>query len=461
MINNTKNEDYIDQISRLLPYHRSFTTLERILIIVIVSSFVSFVGCILFCLLYPRSFLRRKYFVKKKTNKEQHYLINTISGKNLLIIPPPPCYESIGKTEEILNLDKLAKSPYLNIGRKYSNGTVSDSEGILYKTGSDQLLSLDTKNVRSQSVRSSFSHNGTLSTISNTYPLPPYAQLEVELDFDIVKNFLNIHLINGEHFPIHPAFDEQAEYVIRVQLSNNKLFNKIQESWKKRRSSLSFNAWKKQQEKVTKSLPRTSNDTLICDEFVQLQFEKNDLALTSLRFLLFCIDRSGIQDLMFESIIPMNPSLVPKHKKIIEFQNPPQITFGEIFLGISYLPTSQRFTIHINKIRYFCKTEKEKKIDLRLTMTFLHQGRRFFQKKIPFIFNSSTIDNEIKDIITQNIPQNKIQSVYIHIELNSKTNSFLSSTSILLGEHTRYQSDWQKMLEHPRQTHLGWYQFLG
>ncbi len=90
-----------------------------------------------------------------------------------------------------------------------------------------------------------------------------------------------------------------------------------------------------------------------------------------------------------------------------------------------------------------------------------HNGRRFFQKKIPLILNNSIIDNEIKDTITQNIPQNDIQSVYIHLEFNSKTNSSISSTSILLGEHTRYQSDWQKMLEHPRQTHLGWYQFLG
>jgi hypothetical protein len=101
-------------------------------------------------------------------------------------------------------------------------------------------------------------------------------------------------------------------------------------------------------------------------------------------------------------------------------------------------------------------------IDVRLIVTFFHNGRRFFQKKIPFILNgSTTTENEIKDTIIQNIPQNDIQSIYIHIELNSKNDSFISSSTILLGEHTRYQSDWQKLIEYPRQTHFGWYQFFG
>ena len=108
------------------------------------------------------------------------------------------------------------------------------------------------KNIRSQSVRSSFSHSGPLSMISDTYPLPPYAQIDAELGFDLVKNVLKIHLVNGEHFPLHPAFDEQAEYFIRVQLLNNKLFKKFQESGKKRQPNISLNLWKKQQEKATK-----------------------------------------------------------------------------------------------------------------------------------------------------------------------------------------------------------------
>ncbi len=95
-------------------------------------------------------------------------------------------------------------------------------------------------------------------------------------------------------------------------------------------------------------------------------------------------------------------------------------------------------------------------------MTFFHHGRRFFQKKIPFILhNSTSIDHEINEILTQNIPQNDIQTVYIHVELNSKNDLFIPSSSILLGEQTRYQSDWQKMIEYPRQTHLGWYPFCG
>ncbi|CAF0775989.1 unnamed protein product [Adineta steineri] len=460
MSNSTIEKDYIDQLSHILPLQRSFTSLERILIVCIVSIFVSFVGCTLLCLICPRSPLRRRYYSKAKLNKEPYNSVNTISRKSILEIPPS-YYESIVKTNENTDYNNLIKSPYLNIVRKLSNGTVSDSDCISSSPGSDHLLSLDRKDIRSQSDCSSFSNVGVVSTISHTYPLVPYAQINVELEIDILKNLLNTHLINGEHFRIHPAFDEQAEYFIRIQLLDNKVLKKFREGWKKHRSNLSLNLWKKQQEKTTKNLSRLTDDTLTCNEFVQFQLNKNNIGLTSLRFLLFCTDRSGgLQDLMFESLIPLNPSMIPKYQQIIEFQKLPQIIFGEISVGISYLPTSERFTININKLRYFCKTEKENKTDVRLTVTFLHHGRRFFQNKIPFILNHSVLDNEIKDIIIQNIPQNKIQSVYLHLELNSTNNSSISSTSILLGQNTRYESDWKKILEHPRQTHLGWYQFL-
>ena len=194
--------------------------------------------------------------------------------------------------------------------------------------------------LRSQSARSSLSNSGTLATISNTYPLAPYAQINVELEIDIIKNLLNIHLTNGEHFSLHPAFPEQAEYFIRIQLLNNRLLKKIYDGGKKRRSSLPLNTWKKQQEKTTKfvgyfdkivwifffrNLIRTTNDTLICDEYLQFQLNKNDITLTSLRFLLFCTDRSGSQDLMFETLVCLNPSMIPDYQQIIEFKTIPQV----------------------------------------------------------------------------------------------------------------------------------------
>jgi len=122
MVNSTEGDDYIDQLSRFLPLHRSFTALERILIVFIVSTFVSIVGCTLLCLIYPRSPLRRRYYSKNK--------FDTAPRKSILVYPPPPSYESIGKANEIVDLNQLAKSPYLHIARKSSNGTVSDSDGI-------------------------------------------------------------------------------------------------------------------------------------------------------------------------------------------------------------------------------------------------------------------------------------------------------------------------------------------
>lgn len=101
------------------------------------------------------------------------------------------------------------------------------------------------------------------------------------------------------------------------------------------------------------------------------------------------------------------------------------------------------------------------RLDVRLTVGLFYSGRRFFQKKLPLTLNSPNVDNEIKDTIIQNIPQSDIQSVYAHLELSSKKTSSIPATSLLLGDQTRYRSSWQKMLEFPRQTHLGWYQFLG
>jgi hypothetical protein len=74
-----------------------------------------------------------------------------------------------------------------------------------------------------------------------------------------------------------------------------------------------------------RKLLRTSNDTLTCDEYLQFEFNKTDITSTSLRFSLFCTDRSGIQDFMFESIVRLNPSMIPTYQDIIELKDPPQV----------------------------------------------------------------------------------------------------------------------------------------
>jgi hypothetical protein len=112
-------------------------------------------------------------------------------------------------------------------------------------------MSLSSKHVRSQSARSSLSTIGSLSTISNTYPLAPYSQVQVEMEIDTKQSVINIHLTNVEHISVHPAFDDQADYTIRIQFIHTKMLKKCQEAWKKRRSSLPLIAWKKHQEKVT------------------------------------------------------------------------------------------------------------------------------------------------------------------------------------------------------------------
>ena len=122
MVNITGGEDYIDRLSEILPLQRSFSPLEKFLIVCIVSTFVSLVGCTLLCLIFPQSPIRRRYSSKNRQIK--------VPRKSLLVVPPPPSYDSIIKTDEVTDFNKLSRSPYLNIPRKSSNGTVSDSDGI-------------------------------------------------------------------------------------------------------------------------------------------------------------------------------------------------------------------------------------------------------------------------------------------------------------------------------------------
>lgn len=135
MSNKTEDEDYIEQWRRLLAMRRALTPLERFLIVIVVSTFVTVVGCLLLCLTYRRAALVRRYYKKKKLSKhdcdrkmcstgrhsfegrEQQCVVHTISHSGI-IITPPPSYDSIVQS---------ARSPYLNDARKYSIGAMSDS----------------------------------------------------------------------------------------------------------------------------------------------------------------------------------------------------------------------------------------------------------------------------------------------------------------------------------------------
>ncbi len=75
-----------------------------------------------------------------------------------------------------------------------------------------------------------------------------------------------------------------------------------------------------------RKLSRISNDdTLLCDETLQFEFHKDDITTTSLRFLLFCIDRTGIQDLISEALIRFTPSMISNFQQIIQFKDLPQV----------------------------------------------------------------------------------------------------------------------------------------
>jgi hypothetical protein len=67
--NSTDEDDYLDQLTGLIPWDRSLTALERTLIIFIVLTFVTLVGSTLLCLACPQSPLRRRYDEKRRRSK--------------------------------------------------------------------------------------------------------------------------------------------------------------------------------------------------------------------------------------------------------------------------------------------------------------------------------------------------------------------------------------------------------
>ena len=133
--NGTDADDYLDELARLFPWHRSFTSLERLLIVLIVSCFVTLVGCTLLCLIYPQSPLRQRFRNRKKVDAT-----NTLPRKSILVVPPPPSYESLVKADNLADLNKLSTSRYFNSVRKSSNGTMSDSDGVLTNSVSIYLM---------------------------------------------------------------------------------------------------------------------------------------------------------------------------------------------------------------------------------------------------------------------------------------------------------------------------------
>jgi hypothetical protein len=178
-------------------------------------------------------------------DREQRILIATAPRADTLVYtPPPPRYESIFKADDLNN---FRKSRPLDLARKSSFETTSDSDCIQSNGVSNEKI------LRSQSARSSLTNGNTNLTSTNAHALALYAQVHVELNIDTTKNILIVHLTNGEHISLHPAFDEQAEFLIHLQLSNNKILKKFYDGWRKRRSSLQWSTWKKLQEKSTKS----------------------------------------------------------------------------------------------------------------------------------------------------------------------------------------------------------------
>lgn len=249
-------KDYLDRLADFNPWHRPLTHYERILIVAFLSTFISIVACLLFCLIYTQSPLRRRYSTRKFQSIDQFTAFPPNESKeDRLILPTTPKYESVIKLEKIPQSSWNSKR---NPTRTSSYGTTSDSDGVL-SNGVSPFLHVTRFNaflfdflqfVEYPKTKNSFSNP---SPISNGYSFPSltYPRVHLSLTTDSTKTQLLIHLTQLDHLFSHPIFDDQADYSIRLQLFNKKLLKKFAETRQKRRVTLPLSMWTKQEEKTT------------------------------------------------------------------------------------------------------------------------------------------------------------------------------------------------------------------
>ena len=140
-----EEEDYLDHFSRLVPWQRSLTSLERLLIVSTVATFISIIACILLCVIWSRSprrwRSRRKLGNHRLTrvsralsirNVEQHILMRARSRSDGLVVSSPPQYESIIKADSITAQNASEKRR--QFGRKPSLRTISEGD-VVESTG--------------------------------------------------------------------------------------------------------------------------------------------------------------------------------------------------------------------------------------------------------------------------------------------------------------------------------------
>ncbi|CAF1236026.1 unnamed protein product [Didymodactylos carnosus] len=145
----------------------------------------------------------------------------------------------------------------------------------------------------------------------------------------------------------------------------------------------------------------------------------------------------------------------------------PKISYGEVYLALSYLPTAERLTISALKLRWFFKVDKTERTDALLTFTFFHDGRRFYQQKldpVQILDDVKDKECEMKTIVTSSVPKDDIRNINLHIGFNiylSISKESINCGSIVLGEKTRFEVDWTRMIDQPRQVHNAWYPLYG
>lgn len=247
------HEDYLDRFGRLVPWHRPLTFNERLLIVFLVGTFVSIVGCLLLCLVYSRFRLRRRL---TSFHPSAEWCM-----KESLVLSGPPSYEFAVHTADANSVKQFNGRRSLKSSRQSSYGTTSESDGAQANTVSAvhvpyhtaRFSPQDGKSYRTRSVRSSVSNSDAVSAMVPSYPPAPYARIDLQVNSDPKNNLLTIRVINGEHVSSHPAFDQQAEFFVHVQLLPNKTLHRFLDARDKHRTNLPVQLWKSQQEKTTKS----------------------------------------------------------------------------------------------------------------------------------------------------------------------------------------------------------------
>uniref|UniRef100_A0A646QI75 Synaptotagmin-3 n=1 Tax=Hemiscolopendra marginata TaxID=943146 RepID=A0A646QI75_9MYRI len=209
-----------------------------------------------------------------------------------------------------------------------------------------------------------------------------------------------------------------------------------------------------------------------------VELTKSDMKDCALKFIVFDRDKYANPTELGEAVIPLNDiqlNEVSESEPItFELQESKQNN-GELLLGLSYLPTSERLSIHVIRavnLKYETIANNIDVLNLEVRILLLHNGKMIKKKKTPPV--ARTNNPSFDHTLAFDVPTAQLDHVIFLIGVAHKAEAISESDDGLLDKTTRHDCfigkvilgscvtssavhHWQAMLHCPRQQVTSWH----